>query len=351
MDGEIARAGLGGLEVGVAAARRNTSPRVVPPTAFQQVEGLTGEVAGTTSHNFHGSGHSSSMSVSVLPAGVETSDMDPQNLRKYPTNDCNRCHKPFAQLGPKAFKMCAHCRLLQRQRSKRWQDKTKSKEGVCRRCGTPQAPGAKFVLCLHCRDILRRTKASRVHQGRCVHCSGPNLEGGSYKVCRRCRDRDKLRRVHLEHAGSCSRCGGALGEGGHKQCAGCRGRKALQHAVHAEHAQNVQQAEHAQHAQHALHAVHAIGRTHSSPRAHAPHAPVDGLPLLDSTTDGLIFELEGHAQLNRQLSQMSHMSQFDIDNLMRYDSEGNESDSEMVAAVDAAVDAAFDISGELSRGL
>lgn len=244
-------------------------------------------------------------------------DMHPHNLRKFPTAVCNRCRKMFAQLGPKPYKMCAHCRFLQRQRSKRWQQKTKSKDGVCRRCGTQQPPDSKFVLCLHCRDILRRTKASRVRDGRCVHCSGPNIDDGTgtYKVCKRCRDRDKLRRVQLEHSGNCNRCAAKMPSGdSHKLCAACRAKKLKENA------------------------------------AAAAVAAGNNLQLLDQLEvssalfgdTSAMLEAGDHAQLNRQLSQISQISQFDIENLMHYDSEdeedpGDSTESEMVAAVAAAI--------------
>lgn len=249
---------------------------------------------------------------------ADDDDMDPLNLRKFATSDCNRCRKTFAQMGSKPYKMCSHCRFLQRQRSKRWQQKTKSKDGVCRRCGTAHGPESKFVLCLHCRDILRRTKASRVREGKCVHCSGPNLEGGSYKVCKRCRDRDKLRRVQLEDLGNCNRCAEKMPmDDTHKLCVSCRAKKSKESIAHS-----------------------------SSNTSNG-----NNLQLLDQLEDSTtlfgesILEAGDHAQLNRQLSQISQMSQFDIENLMRYDTdeedtppaEEDSAESEMVAAVAAAI--------------
>lgn len=155
-------------------------------------------------------------------------DSKPENLLKFPTSNCNRCKKKFAQTGPKAFKMCEHCRILQRQRSRRWQKRTKLKEGVCTRCGS-ELPlnDNNFVLCQHCRDMLRSKKANRYLEGKCVHCSGPNDEEGVYKVCKRCREKDKLRRLSLEHNGLCNRCTSRIpsDQKGHKICQSCRMKK------------------------------------------------------------------------------------------------------------------------------
>ncbi|CAK9437123.1 uncharacterized protein LODBEIA_P15410 [Lodderomyces beijingensis] len=194
---------------------------------------------------------------------------------------CTRCKKEFMQriiipktnetsgggskalAEPKIFKLCDHCRDLQRQRSRRWQKKTKDKQGVCRRCGT-EIPHdeRKFVLCPSCRQNLRTRKASRAAQGKCVHCSGPldasiliknedgnvvvstdlsptlrahddepatrDGHGGSYKVCQRCRENDKIRRTNLEKLGNCNRCAKPLDSsdyGRHKVCSYCRSRK------------------------------------------------------------------------------------------------------------------------------
>ena len=169
---------------------------------------------------------------------------------------------------PRTFKLCDHCRKLQRQRSRRWQKKTKDREGVCRRCGS-EIPLAerRFVLCPSCRENLRLRKASRAAQGRCVHCSGPldasilskenegnnngdeqntksnedqNNElrrgsqeekparGASHKVCQRCRENDKIRRANLEKMGNCNRCAKALDPneyGRNKVCFNCRTKK------------------------------------------------------------------------------------------------------------------------------
>lgn len=149
------------------------------------------------------------------------------NLEKFSTNKCNRCKKDFAQMGPKPFKMCEHCRILQRERSKRWKVKTKNKEGVCTRCGTELPQDSIYVMCEHCRGILRSGKANRFLEGRCVHCSGPNSDEGVYKVCRKCREKDKIRRLTLEQEGLCNRCSMVLPREreGHKVCISCRIKK------------------------------------------------------------------------------------------------------------------------------
>lgn len=174
---------------------------------------------------------------------------------------CLRCKKEFSQclvmtkdgaLGtvsaePKVFKLCHHCRELQRQRSRRWQKKTKDKQGACRRCGNeiPQEE-QRYVLCPQCRKNLRIRKANRAAQGKCVHCSGPihvsiikdePLEDGQrrrssgsglYKVCQRCRENDRIRRTNLERMGNCNRCAKSLSpaeQGRHKVCVLCRQKK------------------------------------------------------------------------------------------------------------------------------
>lgn len=172
---------------------------------------------------------------------------------------CSRCKKVFDQpliipttnnkdgpkylAEPKIFKLCQHCRDLQRQRSRRWQKKTKDKQGACRRCGSDiPLEDQKFVLCPGCRQNLRKRKANRAAQGRCVHCSGPldasiidpsessSTPGtrGNYKVCERCRENDKIRRTNLEKMGNCNRCAKSLDPmdiGKHKVCTNCRTRK------------------------------------------------------------------------------------------------------------------------------
>ncbi|KAK6458963.1 uncharacterized protein RJT20DRAFT_124085 [Scheffersomyces xylosifermentans] len=187
-----------------------------------------------------------------------------QMLRSF----CSRCKKEFDQpiiipqsnekvsgqtkflAEPKIFKLCQHCRDLQRQRSRRWQKKTKDKQGTCRRCGSDiPLNEQKFVLCPSCRQNLRTRKANRAAQGKCVHCSGPldasiitgedkklaangkgkeRSKAGSYKVCQRCRENDKIRRTNLEKMGNCNRCAKVLDAsdiGKHKVCANCRNRK------------------------------------------------------------------------------------------------------------------------------
>lgn len=165
---------------------------------------------------------------STTMVAVVYDDSISENLEKYPTADCNRCKRKFAIIGDKVFKMCEHCRVLQRQRSKRWQRRTKQKDGVCTRCGTDLSEAASnYSLCQHCRDMLRSKKANRYLEGKCVHCSGPNDEEGTFKVCRRCREKDKLRRLALEQEGLCNRCsyGLAKDEKGHKICQSCRLKK------------------------------------------------------------------------------------------------------------------------------
>ncbi|KAK6204981.1 uncharacterized protein RJT21DRAFT_111525 [Scheffersomyces amazonensis] len=196
---------------------------------------------------------------------------------------CSRCKKEFEQqiiipqqrLGsdnkflaePKIYKLCHHCRELQRQRSRRWQKKTKDKEGVCRRCGSEiSIEDQKFVLCPSCRQNLRTRKANRAAQGICVHCSGPldgsiitdskseskdltfnssinnlgslNLKSSkpNYKVCQRCRENDKIRRTNLEKLEKCNRCARTLDDfdkGKHKVCSICRNKKRKYHQAHS----------------------------------------------------------------------------------------------------------------------
>lgn len=173
---------------------------------------------------------------------------------------CSRCKKEFDQpiilpqsadstkllVQPKIFKLCQHCRDLQRKRSRKWQKKTKDKEGICRRCGSEIPTDEQmYVLCSMCRLNLRTRKASRAAQGKCVHCSGPldasiivgddikqpakkDAKAGNYKVCQRCRENDKIRRTNLEKMGNCNRCAKALPPadvGKHKVCVNCRNRK------------------------------------------------------------------------------------------------------------------------------
>ncbi|RKP29683.1 hypothetical protein METBISCDRAFT_18077 [Metschnikowia bicuspidata] len=173
---------------------------------------------------------------------------------------CSRCQKEFTQslmvskdlfLGkfgaePKIFKLCDHCRDLQRERLRRWQKKAKEKQGACRRCGhVIPIEQQKYVLCPQCRRNLRMRKANRAAQGKCVHCSGPinflivgedadengrspSVVGATYKLCQRCRENDKIRRTNLERMGNCNRCAKALSteeQGCHKVCLKCRQKK------------------------------------------------------------------------------------------------------------------------------
>ena len=157
-------------------------------------------------------------------------DMLEENKQKFPLGKCNRCKKDFAQMGVKQFKMCEHCRIQQRERSKRWQKQTREKDGVCSRCGTELPPDSgKFVLCLHCREMLRSWKSNRFVEGKCIHCSGPNINQDMYKVCERCRENSKLRRKTLEMQGACNRCSKTLSndERNFKVCSECRSRKRL----------------------------------------------------------------------------------------------------------------------------
>lgn len=191
--------------------------------------------------------------------------------QKSVASQCTRCKKDFVQVitvpkennnsfnfkpssgQSKVFKLCHHCRELQRQRSRRWQMKTKDKKGVCRRCGT-EIPfnEQKFVLCPSCRLNLRTRKASRASQGKCIHCSSPMEDGfasdeisleesssvdeydkrspksTSFRVCQKCRGKDKLRRHNLQQMGYCNRCTKALSANDHgkyKLCADCRAKK------------------------------------------------------------------------------------------------------------------------------
>lgn len=185
-------------------------------------------------------------------------DTEYQMLR----SSCTRCKKEFDQpiiipqtkdnkkgamplAEPKIFKLCQHCRDLQRKRSRRWQKKTKDKTGSCRRCGTEiPVDQQRFVLCPSCRENLRTRKANRAAQGKCVHCSGPldtsiitsgesgktkdRIKSGNFKVCQRCRENDKIRRMNLEKKGHCNRCAKSLDPsdiGRHKVCVYCRTRK------------------------------------------------------------------------------------------------------------------------------
>ncbi|KAH3675785.1 hypothetical protein WICPIJ_009238 [Wickerhamomyces pijperi] len=150
--------------------------------------------------------------------------------------ECTRCKKSFSletnsnsPNAAKPFKLCPHCRDLQRERSRKWQQRTKQKKGACRRCGVQIPPSqSNFVLCAPCRLSLRSRKATRYEDGKCVHCSGENLSS-EFKVCLRCRNNDRLRRKALEEKGCCNRCSRELnledGDTGHKVCLKCRERK------------------------------------------------------------------------------------------------------------------------------
>lgn len=144
------------------------------------------------------------------------------------TPQCSRCKKDFTpSLDGKTYKLCPHCRELQRQRSRRWQQRIKQKEGACKRCGVdiPQDQST-YVLCPPCRFNLRTRKATRYENGKCVHCSGIN-DSTEFKVCTRCRNNDKMRRKNLEDRGCCNRCANPLKveDENHKVCNGCRSRK------------------------------------------------------------------------------------------------------------------------------
>ncbi|KAF7999402.1 hypothetical protein HF325_006078 [Metschnikowia pulcherrima] len=106
---------------------------------------------------------------------------------------CSRCKKEFVQRlvkpaetgkaktnEPKVYKLCFHCRDLQRQRSRRWQKKTKDKEGACRRCGS------EIPL-----DQQKRTNLERMGNcNRCAKALTPD-EQGKHKVCFTCRQKKK----------------------------------------------------------------------------------------------------------------------------------------------------------------
>lgn len=195
--------------------------------------------------------------------------------QKSVVSQCTRCKKEFVQVitvppkdgdssnnnsskqvtgQTKLFKLCHHCRELQRQRSRRWQMKTKDRKGVCRRCGI-EIPfnEQKYVLCANCRLNLRTRKAGRASQGKCIHCSGfleddqvsddllmmnesssvdeygkHSPKSSTFRVCQKCRGKDKLRRHNLEQMGYCNRCTRALDpqdQGRFKVCGECRMKK------------------------------------------------------------------------------------------------------------------------------
>lgn len=243
---------------------------------------LSGSLTGALTANVGNPASAASAASSLLPPGTQMAKKDEHGLvlpipplhvqqqiannedkvRKAETENvisskCSRCKKDFVQrlimpkdsngdsgAEPKVYKLCHHCRDLQRQRLRRWQKKTKDKQGACRRCGTEIPPEEqKYVLCPQCRENLRIRKANRAAQGKCVHCSGPinaliikeegedgrrSLTLGSYKVCQRCRENDKIRRTNLERMGNCNRCAKALlpsEQGKHKVCLSCRQKK------------------------------------------------------------------------------------------------------------------------------
>lgn len=165
------------------------------------------------------------------PSAIIYEDLIPENLEKHPTSDCNRCKKKFAQLGPKPFKMCEHCRIAQRQRTKRWQKKTKEKEGVCKRCETelPMDNPNNYVLCGNCRKISNKNKSERYLKGKCIHCGNPNMGDSGYKVCQTCREKDRIRRLNLSNEGLCNRCSRELpkDESTHRVCLKCRIKKRM----------------------------------------------------------------------------------------------------------------------------
>ncbi|KAI5948898.1 hypothetical protein KGF57_005091 [Candida theae] len=189
--------------------------------------------------------------------------------QKSVVSQCTRCKKDFVQIvnipteggndmngkaagggQTKLFKMCAHCRELQRQRSRRWQMKTKDRKGFCRRCGTEiPVKDQNFVLCANCRSNLRTRKSDRSLQGRCINCSSsmdsesntpdgsfpkdikdprPSSSKPTHRVCSHCRGKDKHRRYKLEQMGVCNRCAKTLDPheyGEYKLCAECREKK------------------------------------------------------------------------------------------------------------------------------
>lgn len=142
--------------------------------------------------------------------------------------ECSRCHKQFVQTAARCYKLCPHCRQLQRERLRRWQQRTKERSDVCHRCGGGlAAQDAGFALCARCRNLLRLLKALRPAQGRCLHCSQTkDPESAGFLVCLRCRTNDRNRRSQLEQQGVCNRCGALLeGPEHHKVCTRCRERK------------------------------------------------------------------------------------------------------------------------------
>ncbi|CDR45140.1 CYFA0S16e02586g1_1 [Cyberlindnera fabianii] len=158
---------------------------------------------------------------------IEGQDLVVFNPKAIGRSKCTRCKKDHTIVDGKVFKLCPHCRQLQRERSKRWQEKTRKRVGFCRRCGIIIPPDqTKFVLCSPCRHDLRTRKAQRFEDGKCTHCAGPN-DSREFKVCTRCRSNDKIRRKQLEEANRCNRCGHSLDREstGRKVCSTCRLRK------------------------------------------------------------------------------------------------------------------------------
>lgn len=172
--------------------------------------------------------HNEPKSVSEKRAGASASPSAAETAPQAVDSDCTRCRKGFKNPAVgKAFKLCPHCRELQKARSRRWQLKTKETPGACRRCGVavPQDE-CHFVLCPACRLSLRIKKSQRFEAGKCVHCSRDN-DSTEFKVCLRCRSLDKDRRQDLEQHGRCNRCADALSgdDLNHKICITCRIRK------------------------------------------------------------------------------------------------------------------------------
>ncbi|KAH3662095.1 hypothetical protein OGAPHI_006276 [Ogataea philodendri] len=248
------------------------------------------------------------------------------------TTTCTRCKKDFVQRPEKQFRLCLHCRELQRQRSRRWQMRTKEKQGVCRRCGIEIPPEqAQFVLCEHCRMSLRSRKASRAALGKCVHCSGPNDSvEGKFKVCSRCRQNDKIRRSNLEKIGACNRCAQPLNDSDrdHKVCERCRTKKKRGAVSPAAVAQRPSHGARDKHNGH-----------HTSPEAVATavlkgqHTRHDQDILLQGNFHGM--PQIHHSQLNQQLNQHLHQQLTQL----QHDHSSSNTDEEVdtVSAHDEAV--------------
>lgn len=121
----------------------------------------------------------------VIPMLIDPND--PDNI----VSCCSRCKKEFVQDNiststssgkRKTFKLCMHCRALQRERSRRWQNKTKGIQGACRRCGAkiPQGPDTRFVLCSVCRHRLRIHKKARCQRSGCDKTSVLTLPSSTH---------------------------------------------------------------------------------------------------------------------------------------------------------------------------